>query len=580
MNAFESFRFLDPEWLWLLPLALWLPWQFQRYHRRNSPWTRLCDARLLARMTTDRGEVGSSRWLMLVLALLLVLAILSAAGPSWRKESYPLMESGAARVLVLDLSRRMLVEDLEPNRFEQSLALIRTLLAEDYDGETGMVVYAGAAFVVAPLSHDVSTLLSFLDALHPETMPLDGARVDLGIDSAQQLLEASVSGRGHIVVIGSGSDDVDTAVDVARRAAARGHRVSVLAVGTEEGGPLRDKGGNLLRDAQGRFVVARTRFDQLRRIAAVADGSFVRLAEYSEGPTALRLSETSGNSAVAQLRQDEDRAAANDGALVIWLMLPLALLLFRRNALWVLLVAVCLPVDNSAQAQDSDRFWQHAEHRAMAAYRDENYAEALEHSENPLLLGAAYYRLGRYTEALEQFTHVDNAHGWYNRANAHARLKQFPEALSAYQQTLERYPDHSAAAANLALVEAYLDQQRNSTGDSDDGQENSDGQETGENTPIEESRIGLAGQALNNPGDQDQSGPGIGASTLGGQFSPDDSFDGRERELERFALPEEYTHLTDQARIDRWIRSLPESSSELFRRKFLRDYERQQQQAR
>ena len=85
---------------------------------------------------------------------------------------------------------------------------------------------------------------------------------------------------------------------------------------------------------------------------------------------------------------------------------------------------------------------------------------------------------------------------------------------------------------------------------------------------------------MNNPGDQDESGPGVGASQLGGQFSPDDSYDGRDRELERFELPEGSEDLPDQARIDRWIRELPESSTELFRRKFLRDYERQQQQAR
>ena len=71
-----------------------------------------------------------------------------------------------------------------------------------------------------------------------------------------------------------------------------------------------------------------------------------------------------------------------------------------------------------------------------------------------------------------------------------------------------------------------------------------------------------------------------GASRLGGQFSPDDSFDGRERELERFELSEQEVDPEDQARIDRWIRGLPETSSDLFRRKFLRDYERQQQQAR
>ncbi len=283
---------------------------------------------------------------------------------------------------------------------------------------------------------------------------------------------------------------------------------------------------------------------------------------------------------MAQLRQQEDRAAANDGALVVWLMLPLALLLFRRNALWLVLVAVCLPLDNPAMAQAPLSFWQHAEQHAMAAYRDQNFAEVVAHSQRPLLLGAAFYRLGRFTEALEQFSRDDSAQGWYNRGNTHARLGQFPEALSAYEQTLERNPGHTAAAINRDLVETYLDQQRGVSSDADSDAAGDDVPEEGDSTLAEESRIGLAGQALNNPGDEDQSGPGIGAALLGGQFSPDDSFDGRERELERFAIPEEGADLAEQERMDRWIQSLPETSSELFRRKFLRDYERQQQQAR
>ncbi len=580
MNLLETFRFLQPQWLWLLPLALWLPWQFQRYYRRNSPWTRLCEPRLLARLSTARGDARGNRWLVAVLTSILVLAIFAAAGPSWRKDSYPLLESGAARVLVLDLSRRMLVEDLEPNRFAQALAVTRRLLAEEYDGETGLVVYAGAAFVVAPLSHDVSTLLSFLDALHPQTMPVDGARPELGIASARQLLEASVAGRGHILVIGSGSDNIDVAVDAARRASDRDHRVSVLAVGTAEGGPLRGKGGNLLRDEHGRFVVARTRFDQLARIADVGGGSFVRLADYAGTSAQLRLSDASAISAVAQLRQDEDRAAANDGALVVWLMLPLALLLFRRNALWLVLIAVCLPLDNAARAQDFGDLWRHSEHRAIAAYRAGQYQQVIAQSREPLLLGAAYYRQGRFLLALEQFTRDDSAQGWYNRGNTHARLGQFPEALAAYRQSLQLDPGHSAAEINRDLVEAFLDQQRTAGAGDDADQDAVNGEEENEDAASEDARIGLAGQALDNPGEQDQSGAGIGASRSGGQFSPDDFFDGRQRELERFALPGEAEELADQAQVERWIRDLPQSSAELFQRKFLRDYERQQQQAR
>ena len=580
MNLLETFHLQHPEWLWAIPLALWLPWWLRRQYRQNAAWSRYCEPRLLARLSHVRGRGSDSRGLACLLSALLLLATLSAAGPSWRQESYPMLESSAARVIVLELSQRMLVEDLQPNRFERARDLARQLLATDFDGETGLVAFAGAAFVVSPLSRDAGTLNAFLEALHPETMPLDGSRIDLGIASAQDLLEASVAGRGHILVIGSGDEEIDPAVAAAQLAAGRGHRVSVLAVGSAEGGPLRDRRGALQRDEQGGFVVARTRFAELQRIARVGGGGFFRLEDALTQSASLELDAASRElDALAELRQEDERKMANDGALVVWFMLPLALLLFRRNALWILLLAIYLPAERPLMAQDYDAWWQHVETRALQAYRQGDYIAAIELSRQPLLLGAAHYRRGEYERALEAFARDDSAQGWYNRGNSHARLEQFPEALSAYLAALEREPGHRAAAYNRDLVAAYLERQRERAREADPDADSADDPETGD---IEngEQRVGLAARTSPNPGEQDDSGAGEGASRSGGQFSGDDSYTGRERDLDALLLQENSAEVMEQAQIEDWINSLPETSTELFRRKFLRDYERQRQQAR
>ena len=580
MSLLDDFQLLHPEWLWALPLAAWLPWWLRRQYRENSAWSRFCEPRLLSRLSGVRGRDSDSRRLAWLLSALLLLGTLSAAGPSWRQESYPMLESSAARVIVLELSRRMLVEDLQPNRIERARELARRLLATEYDGETGLVAFAGAAFVVSPLSRDAGTLNTFLEALHPETMPLDGSRIDLGIASAQDLLEASVAGRGHIVVIGSGGDELDPAVAAAQLAASRGHRVSVLAVGSVEGGPLRDRRGALQRDDRGGFVVARTRFAELQRIARAGGGGFIRIEDGQTPAASLELDAASPElGALAELQQEDERKMANDGALVVWLMLPLALLLFRRNALWILLLAAYLPAERPLMAREYDAWWQHAETQALQAYRQGDFAAAIELSRQPLLLGAAHYRRGEYERALEAFSREDSAQGWYNRGNSHARLEQFPEALSAYRAALEREPGHRAAAFNRDLVAAYLERQREQSGKADPDADSDDDAETGD-TESEEQRVGLAARTSPNPGEQDDSGAGEGASRSGGQFSEDDSYTGRERALDALLQQENSAEAIEQARIEDWINSLPETSTELFRRKFLRDYERQRQQAR
>ena len=42
------------------------------------------------------------------------------------------------------------------------------------------MAYAGDAFTVAPLTDDVANVALFLDALHPQVMPVDGVRDVLG----------------------------------------------------------------------------------------------------------------------------------------------------------------------------------------------------------------------------------------------------------------------------------------------------------------------------------------------------------------------------------------------------------------
>ena len=84
-----------------------------------------------------------------------------------------------------------------------------------------------------------------------------------------------------------------------------------------------------------------------------------------------------------------------------------------------------------------------------------------------------------------------------------------------------------------------------------------------------------------NPADDPDIGSGSGASTQNGQVDPTERFSGDEAELERFVLrAREAGQAPAIETIERWISSLPETSHELYRRKFLRDYHRQQKQER
>ena len=581
MNPGVGFGFLYPAVLLLLPLAWGLAWLVARRLRARSAWARACDAPLFAYLATGAGSAGGHRRTFWLLAAVLTLGVVGAAGPSWRLQSHPLLTSFAARVLVLDLSQSMRVEDVKPNRHAQTIEAARAVVGAEFDGETGLVAFAGAAFVVSPLTSDARTLDAFLEALSPATMPLDGSRADLGIEAAADLLDASVAGRGQILLLSDGVDEAELAVRAALAASERGHRVSVLAIGTAEGGPLRDRAGGLVRDAQGGYRLSRTDFASLERIAQIGNGAYQALTAGAD--VFGRAVSAFDHDELVELVDDpaaDWRPRANDGVMLVWLALPLALLLFRRNLLWVLLLAVVAPYDRAALASDGAGIWRHAEELAHAAYLRGDLEEALALSSAPMLRGAVHFRERRYALALEEFSRATGADAWYNRGNAEAQLKRFPEAVHAYTRALELAPGHDAARFNRRLLQAYLERAAAAAGASPEAADGEDAAETGE-LGTAQPRIGIAGQSSQNPADDDQTDAGFGASQGTSPLDFVESYDGTDPTLEQFLLrADESLDARGAEAIENWLEALPDSSSDLFRRKFLRDYQRQIRQER
>ena len=355
-------------------------------HSAQSSWQSWCEVQLLAKLKSSGTGTGARFRVAWLLAFLLTLGVCAAAGPAWREQEVPAIENVSARVLVLEMSRSTLVEDLRPNRLAHLLGGARALLDDRFDGETGLVVYAGAAFVVSPLTSDDATLRAFLDVLYPDTMPVDGARVDLAIAAAQSLLDASLAGRGQIVVFTDGIADVDAAAAAVVAATGRGHRVSWLGAGSSAGAPLKDRAGSLVRDDRGRFRIETTDFEQLQRLARLGRGVHLRLEQGASMDSLMRYSPDADPLFDSEVAPGSPGGRlANEGYWLVWLMLPFALLLFRRNLLPVLVLGCGLSLQDDARAAASNAWLQHTEQQAHAAFQRGDFAAAFEQCD--LLMG-------------------------------------------------------------------------------------------------------------------------------------------------------------------------------------------------
>jgi Ca-activated chloride channel family protein len=513
MEALHRFHFLQPWWLLALLALPPLLWLGTRGDAARHELSRLVDAELLPHLLhgRPRGRRASSG----LFALGWTLAALALAGPTWSRVAQPLYADRAAQVVAISLSQRMLARDVAPDRIERARFKAHDLLDANRDGLNALVGYAGEAFVVAPLTSDAHSLSDLLDAMAPDTMPVDGDDAAQAIEQGAKLIHDAKAGGGSLVLI---TDTADAAAQAAaRKAHAEGVRVSVLGVGTAQGGPVALEGGGFLHDAHGNLVLARRDDAALAALAGAGGGRYVPMRDDDGDVAALHgeLRPARRASAVAGEQGDawQDRGP--------WLLLPLLLVAalgFRRG--WLLLLPlVLLPLAMPAPAHASGwrDWWQRSDQQAASALRVGQAKQAERLARDPALRGAAAYRAGDYQAAVQALRQAPGADAPYNLGNALARLGRYPEAIKAYDRALRMNPHNDDARANRKAVEDAMRQQQ---------QQRQQGQQQ------KQQNGGKSGQSPQGGSASGQSGQGRqdkqGQQGQGGQQSPNSPQDGHD----------------------------------------------------
>ena len=198
-----DFHFLRPWWLLALPALIALLWTLRRQQRGGADWREFCDPALLPHMLigTPGKQARHRLWLAATTG---VIAVLALAGPAWERLPAPVFRNLSALVVVLDLSMSMNAADLKPSRLERARFKIEDILRARKDGQTALVVYAGDAFAVTPITDDSATIAAQLSALSPAMMPSLGHRADLGLQTAGRLLKQAGLKSGDVLLITSG----------------------------------------------------------------------------------------------------------------------------------------------------------------------------------------------------------------------------------------------------------------------------------------------------------------------------------------------------------------------------------------
>lgn len=223
---------LRPVFLALVPVAVVLGVVAVRRAGRLGAWQKAFDPELLAAMRRmGRVETGSTRRAWLPAAVLVLVAI-ALAGPAAEKRSGANYRNLDAVLLVLDLSPSVAGGE----RMFDMITTARLIVDVAGTRQTAAVVFAGEAYVAAPLSTDGAALGGTLALLDSRTMPVRGSRPETGLALAGQMLGDAQILVSDVVLISDGAGIGAEAR--ARTAALReiGATVSTLHVPVGDGG--------------------------------------------------------------------------------------------------------------------------------------------------------------------------------------------------------------------------------------------------------------------------------------------------------------------------------------------------------
>jgi Ca-activated chloride channel homolog len=601
---FGDFHFIRPYWfIAIIPAALIL-WKLAKQHLVNKHWESVCDPELLPYILV--GKSGQKRYTNIIIASVVsMLMIIALAGPTWERLPQPVFKKESALVIALDLSLSMYADDIKPSRLERARFKISDLLNLRQEGQTALLVYAGDAFTVTPLTDDIKTINSQLSALSPAIMPAPGSRTDIAIEKSIELLKQAGTSQGHILLV---TDEVDAQYEKQFiQAKKEAYTISILGIGTEEGAPVSLGDSGFLKDRVGTIVIPKLNEDVLNQLAS-AGGGYYETSQIADGDIE-RLNRLF-NSGLESNDETETEFKTDQwqefGPWLVLLILPIVAFGFRRGYLAIL---VCLMISqpNDAIAFEWSDLWLNKNQKAIRALESKQADIASELFQDNEWKAAAKYRSGDYAAAEELLNEYEDVDSIYNKANALAKQGRYEDAISAYDQVLEQYPDHEDAKFNKELVEKELEkqnqQQQQSGNNSEQNKEDQSEQKQDSESESEQQQSGSDQQQSDSEQEQSsqqeqQQNEQEENSERDEQQQANKEKSGQEKEEEmKQQQAEESKEQQDEEKqqqesqqamneldeeqqaAEQWLRRIPDDPSGLLRRKFKYQYQQQKRQS-
>jgi len=271
-STFNSFEWAEPVFLYFIPAVPLL---------LLIRWLLALDVRRKLEIAFFKGSI-TWHWSSLLrfipdiyLIAFVTLVLVALARPQRTDERITQYSEGIDIMLVLDTSGSMELQDFKPNRLEAANAVALDFINGRAQDRIGLVVFAGDAYSLTPLTSDYNLLRENIKSVKLGLISNDGTAIGSALGVAINRMRESASKSKVIILI---SDGENTAGNIDPATAAKlafGFNIKIYTIGIGKDGMVPYK------SETGQVNYIQTRLDEttLREIAQTATGAFYRASD-------------------------------------------------------------------------------------------------------------------------------------------------------------------------------------------------------------------------------------------------------------------------------------------------------------
>jgi Ca-activated chloride channel family protein len=262
-------------WLVLLPIVWVLYFTYLWWQKRTQE--KFAESPLLAHLTPEKS-VFKSVLKMVFWSLGITFLIIALVNPKIGTSLKKVQSSGVDVVFAIDVSKSMLAEDIAPSRLEKAKLIVSGIIDKLGGDRVGIIVYAGSAYPLLPITTDHAAAKMFLDNAHPDLVSSQGTAIGEALKLAQKFYDADEETGKYLVILSDGEDHEEKAATLSDYIQGADIRTFTIGLGTAQGGPIpisKVGGIKYKKDQEGNMVITQLHEEILRKIADAGKGTYI-----------------------------------------------------------------------------------------------------------------------------------------------------------------------------------------------------------------------------------------------------------------------------------------------------------------